>query len=265
MNTRKTGRKAFTLIELLVVVAIIALLAAILFPVFARARENARRTGCLSNLKQIGLGVLQYIQDNDERSTPAGGYVWDYTTSTTIFVPSWRQRIFPYVKSTQLFRCPSRKIGSGTTSQSDWPIENYPAMPLGYAVTGFYAPVSGLHVAGFDKPAERLMVVETARDSQAWGMPAWQTGCLSNGNWTDYWTTNANNYFRGHLGGLNYLFVDGHAKFLRPTATAAPVNMWGATDCAPSGIPNETARFNYSGPDPVISDAMTKIEAIFNS
>src|SRR5687767_10691477 len=62
-TTRKT---AFTLIELLVVIAIIALLAAILFPVFARARENARRAGCQSNLKQIGLGIMQYSQDYDE-------------------------------------------------------------------------------------------------------------------------------------------------------------------------------------------------------
>jgi prepilin-type N-terminal cleavage/methylation domain-containing protein len=60
-------RRAFTLIELLVVIAIIALLAAILFPVFARARENARRASCQSNMKQIGLGILQYAQDNDER------------------------------------------------------------------------------------------------------------------------------------------------------------------------------------------------------
>ena len=61
-------RRAFTLIELLVVVGIIVLLAAILFPVFARARENARRVSCASNLKQIGLGIMQYVQDHDERS-----------------------------------------------------------------------------------------------------------------------------------------------------------------------------------------------------
>jgi prepilin-type N-terminal cleavage/methylation domain-containing protein len=60
-------RKAFTLIELLVVIAIIAILASILFPVFARARENARRTSCLSNLKQIGMGFMQYTQDYDEK------------------------------------------------------------------------------------------------------------------------------------------------------------------------------------------------------
>lgn len=67
---RSKGSKGFTLIEILVVIAIIALLAAILFPVFARARENARRTSCASNLKQIGLGIMQYTQDYDERMPP---------------------------------------------------------------------------------------------------------------------------------------------------------------------------------------------------
>ena len=66
----KQYRRGFTLIELLVVIAIIAILAAILFPVFARARENARRSSCLSNMKQIGLGMMQYSQDNDERYPP---------------------------------------------------------------------------------------------------------------------------------------------------------------------------------------------------
>ena len=68
-----TSRRAFTLIELLVVIAIIALLAAILFPVFARARENARRSSCGSNMKQMGLAVQQYSQDYDERFPRAGG------------------------------------------------------------------------------------------------------------------------------------------------------------------------------------------------
>ena len=94
----RNKRTGFTLIELLVVIAIIAILAAILFPVFARARENARRTSCLSNLKQLGLGTLQYTQDYDER-LPAyrlgGGAI------------SWPDMIYPYVKSEQLFTCPS--------------------------------------------------------------------------------------------------------------------------------------------------------------
>ena len=102
--------RAFTLIELLVVIAIIAILAAILFPVFARARENARRTSCASNLKQIGLGIIQYAQDFDGYMPPAtlpqsdsssGGC----TTGTPVY--SWPTLMFAYVKSEQVFVCPS--------------------------------------------------------------------------------------------------------------------------------------------------------------
>src|SRR4028118_1234439 len=95
-------QKGFTLIELLVVIAIIAILAAILFPVFARARENARRASCQSNLKQIGLGVMQYTQDYDEK-LPNNFY----GTVGVDIDPKWVDVIQPYVKSTQLFTCPS--------------------------------------------------------------------------------------------------------------------------------------------------------------
>ena len=112
-------RSGFTLIELLVVVAIIALLAAILFPVFGRARENARRSSCQSNLKQQGLGIMQYAQDYDEVMVPAwlegdcdAGYGWVNTGSTrncNLTNPNlkWMDLIQPYVKSEQIFNCPS--------------------------------------------------------------------------------------------------------------------------------------------------------------
>lgn len=82
MNFKFSSKKGFTLIELLVVIAIIAILAAILFPVFARARENARRASCQSNLKQIGLGILQYAQDYDERY-PGGGAFYQVSLNGT--------------------------------------------------------------------------------------------------------------------------------------------------------------------------------------
>jgi len=92
-------KKAFTLIELLVVIAIIAILAAILFPVFATAREKARQTACLSNLKQLGLAYVQYEQDYDE-TVPQG------SSSNYGWGRGWAGQIYPYVKSTQTFLCP---------------------------------------------------------------------------------------------------------------------------------------------------------------
>jgi prepilin-type N-terminal cleavage/methylation domain-containing protein/prepilin-type processing-associated H-X9-DG protein len=108
------SQKGFTLIELLVVIAIIAILAAILFPVFARARENARRSSCQSNLKQIGLGIFQYSQDYDEKLVPES--IGGSATLETGFPASlqggtyyhlWQHSLHPYIKSVQLFNCPS--------------------------------------------------------------------------------------------------------------------------------------------------------------
>ena len=128
------AKKAFTLIELLVVIAIIAILAAILFPVFARARENARRSSCMSNLKQIGLGMQQYTQDYDEKLFPHrfnaaananpllpanGGPARDaQVTGTARDKIFWVSLLQPYVKSYQIFVCPSNPdgwVGGGPT------------------------------------------------------------------------------------------------------------------------------------------------------
>src|SRR5438552_10933255 len=120
-------RKGFTLIELLVVIAIIAILAAILFPVFAQAREKARQTSCLSNLKQVGLGFIMYTQDYDEQFPAGCANVpqqpgWTYTR-LHIVPPQWSSQqnhprvvasyhIFswtlqPYIKNSQIYACPS--------------------------------------------------------------------------------------------------------------------------------------------------------------
>ena len=102
------SRIAFTLIELLIVIAIIAILAAVLFPAFARAREKARQVTCASNLKQLGIGLLQSVQDYDE-FPPCGtnfvttGCAWTLNTS------GWAGQLYPYIKSAQVFTCPDDK------------------------------------------------------------------------------------------------------------------------------------------------------------
>jgi prepilin-type N-terminal cleavage/methylation domain-containing protein/prepilin-type processing-associated H-X9-DG protein len=124
-NAGKNGRRGFTLIEILVVIAIISLLAAILFPVFAKARENTRRTSCASNLKQLGLAAVQYQQDydgiycpaylnynNDDTSGP-GSPNGDYNKATA---PSFVDLLQPYAKSLQIFDCPSRKLPGMTSA-----------------------------------------------------------------------------------------------------------------------------------------------------
>jgi prepilin-type N-terminal cleavage/methylation domain-containing protein/prepilin-type processing-associated H-X9-DG protein len=115
MHSLKTvaPRKAFTLIELLVVIAIIAILAAILFPVFAQARDKARQTSCLSNVKQISLSILMYVQDYDEAfplaaaESPTDKYIYDY---------SWVSKTQPYVKSLQVFICSNGKMSPSLSS-----------------------------------------------------------------------------------------------------------------------------------------------------
>src|SRR5471030_2357537 len=100
-------RKGFTLIELLVVIAIIAILAAILFPVFSAAREKARQTSCASNEKQIGLAIIQYVQDFDETYPNIDQGQPEASNTFSTVNTLWADMIFSYVKSKQVFVCPS--------------------------------------------------------------------------------------------------------------------------------------------------------------
>src|SRR5688500_10666298 len=118
-TARHAPRAGFTLIELLVVIAIIAILAAILFPVFAQAREAARKTACLSNLKQIGTGLMMYSQDFDETHPgvwfgPIASAPWDQPSDAATFY-KWMDAIFPYVKNEQVFNCPSDSFNGDYT------------------------------------------------------------------------------------------------------------------------------------------------------
>ena len=226
---------AFTLIELLVVIAIIAILAAILFPVFARARENARRSSCQSNLKQVGLGVMQYTQDYDER----------YPPKAQADNVRWNQRIQPYVKSTQLFACPSNPSNK---TDNVGAIGNYPAIPTSYAPNPrFMDDTVGHSLSECNEPSLKVLVGELSNAGfQDFGSSWWNTT-------TDFTTGMTANGFNGHLGTSNYLFADGHVKSLKPTATMTPVNMYGAFGGGCCGSASFTVNDNNPYPLPLQS------------
>ena len=234
-NTFISKRGAFTLIELLVVIAIIAILAAILFPVFARARENARRSSCQSNLKQVGLGLAQYTQDYDEKmprawynsTDPSGnGFPGDY---------KWMDVLQPYIKSTQIFTCPS---ASG--NQYDYTPRT--ANRWGsYAINSVYwgnVPLSkqgpanqGMSIANIQATATTVICMDSNSSFQlAWDLPANDpaslnvlsgTKCLSkNGSGcTDI--NDAGGVLERHLETSNLLFCDGHVKSMKLDALMA--------------------------------------------
>jgi prepilin-type N-terminal cleavage/methylation domain-containing protein/prepilin-type processing-associated H-X9-DG protein len=160
-NNAKSRSSAFTLIELLVVIAIIAILAAILFPVFARARENARRASCQSNLKQIALGIKQYLQDYDERYVMAA---WNLSDSSSN--GGWASVIQPYVKSDQIYQCPSQPNRDNVTddpydSTSHWGYSDYfYNSNLGLAQTG--SNCQNINDAGAQQTMKESMIEYSA-------------------------------------------------------------------------------------------------------
>lgn len=138
LGSTKAGQmnSGFTLIELLVVIAIIAILASVLFPVFARARENARRSGCQSNLKQMGLALQQYTQDFDERLPVQTAGVIDFATASS---SSWTTMLFPYAKSWQIYLCSSARDNPGIwNGDTDDAVTNR-GINTNYAINGLMA------------------------------------------------------------------------------------------------------------------------------
>ena len=172
-------RKAFTVVEAIVVIVILAIAALVLFPVFMRPRENVHRQTCLSNLKQIGLGIAQYTQDYDEKFPP-----------TKNKVSGWADLAFPYIKSYAVFRCPTNKRGFDEVSDyffnarlSDVSMEKLAAPDLTISLG------DGLLNQPFDAHLSQLPTA---------------------------WLNDSNSPAHRHLDGAYYAFADGHVKRLKP-------------------------------------------------
>lgn len=234
-NSRPQIRAAFTLVELLVVIAIIAILASILFPVFARARENARRSACLSNFKQIGLGIMQYSQDYDEtlpRFSFGGGYngFTGYGTNGDDGA-RWADMIQPYLKSTQIYDCPSGTktvtLYNRGTIATGGPYLDITTYSYGYVTPNNATTnvgVAGRSLAQIEDSAGTLMIIEDGRQDAGAGAET-QGRLIPNlsesidslgGRLNGFRHTNCDpNDFNSYA--FNALYADGHAKWKRLT------------------------------------------------
>jgi len=265
-------RKAFTLIELLVVIAIIAILAAILFPVFATAREKARMTACLSNEKQFGIALMQYVQDYDE--------MYPQGTVDLYGAPGkgWAGQIYPYFKSPGLMVCPSDPTGNinhgwsyGYNNVLAGYTQNTPTYPW---YDGYTSATDNMHnpatMSMLTMPTKTVAIFEVTESYKAGntmnhqltpfdadggssaGCGLWQgnamfsnyqayaTGELRNDQAGGVDTCKANTNTPGgclgrHNSGANYVMADGHCKWLLPTQLTGGDGGSGSTTFCPSG------------------------------
>jgi prepilin-type N-terminal cleavage/methylation domain-containing protein/prepilin-type processing-associated H-X9-DG protein len=229
--------RAFTLIELLVVIAIIAILAAILFPVFAQARDKARQAACLSNQRQIGLAAMQYTQDYDE-TMPHLYYVKNSPSSV-----HWMDMLQPYVKSEDIFSCPSRR---GVNDPDNWGKYVFTGNAAGiaavggkrnyhygnYAINGTYngsyGSVVGAPLAAFSHPASTVFACEGAvplypTNNNVDGSTNFDWGQGNSATYYQSWVNttvnpprvaanNAERVYGPHFGRTNISWCDGHSS-----------------------------------------------------
>ncbi len=192
-------RRGFTLIELLVVIAIIAILAAILFPVFARAREKARQTSCLSNLKQIALAALSYAQDYDEVTVM-------FAQSSVAPNYDFHWLLEPYVKNSQIWDCPSNTAKFDINN-----VNKYGGGSYGIAYSDICTYARGVALAQVAQPSDAIYF----------------------GDCSDHWlnTGPTTGVYGNHLLGrhnemANVNFMDGHAKAVKLSAVQSDPTFW---------------------------------------
>ena len=252
-DMNKSSQQGFTLIELLIVIAIIAILAAILFPVFARARENARRSSCQSNLKQIGIGIMMYTQDYDEffPIQPGGGSAEAYTYYT-------------YIKNIAVIRCPSKTFADDSLT-----VRGYASNPLIMRVQsttniiGIGPNTRFVSQGALVSPAKTYLMMDA-------GFYTIHPTYATNPNGNNFYLPGAGSYgiaqsastldeyvsdFQTgrHFTGVNILFTDGHVKWNKSSVPLAEAqkNVGEPSNCERSRArANCTGRWPYGNWDP---------------
>jgi prepilin-type N-terminal cleavage/methylation domain-containing protein/prepilin-type processing-associated H-X9-DG protein len=255
------SKRGFTLIELLVVIAIIAILAAILFPVFAQAREKARQASCLSNMKQISVAALMYLQDYDERFPSDAGTVRPGCPGNGVQLDGdwgkdfWMFHFYPYIKQragniqekgASVFNCPSGSVLQQMDMTGDfvcyqftpqWLQQNWNLIPNSSGAFAWYNSYSinehltdaengleGPNLAQWEEPADSFMFLEGNKSELEGDELSRSPGSFSKNNWIGIQLR--------HNDGLNIVYVDGHAKFRRATwngtlsSSSSTRNLW---------------------------------------
>jgi prepilin-type N-terminal cleavage/methylation domain-containing protein/prepilin-type processing-associated H-X9-DG protein len=214
MGSSPNSHRGFTLIELLVVIAIIAILAAILFPVFAQARAKARQSACLSNMKQLGTGLMMYAQDYDE-TMPLNDIIGNGMAPLAGWRDpragdSWASGLYPYVKSLQIYVCPESV--THPDPKSVWRSPDRPEDGAASYLMNFIT--KGRPIAAVPAPADLIFLHEGEwrwRAAHCRPRPTTPTS-------TKYTEINYDFYDNRHNKGATLLFADGHAKWRRKDA-----------------------------------------------
>lgn len=207
-------KRAFTLIELLVVIAIIAILAAILFPVFAQAKEAAKAIACMSNMKQLGIGTMLYLNDSDDQlyfKTSSDPLKTRANIAVTADYEEWWNVLMPYVKSKQIFKCPSDSEPTMSPDSS-----SQLTIPRSYSAA---AAAEDLNMSQISHPSDIIIIGEK------WGRDS--DGTIDDERWLEGFDGDMSNdpnnpghmvkYADRHHGWMNATFFDGHAKHVKPT------------------------------------------------